>query len=187
MRKPRLTDNRISGINMASAFATLSLCAVVGTACFGIGVAQLGNLARAGLTSINIDTRAIARSFDESIEDESVWQEDSFDDYDVAADMEIDEEEHARLMAMLDGTYEESSEDTRNNLVSDNSESNNISTKRASSPNSTSKKTEDAIVYWVPNGEVYHSTSNCSTLSRSSVINNGTNPPSDRRPCKVCY
>lgn len=44
------------------------------------------------------------------------------------------------------------------------------------------------IVYWVPNGEVYHSTSNCRTLSRSRTIYKGTKSECPKsRPCKVCY
>lgn len=41
-------------------------------------------------------------------------------------------------------------------------------------------------VYWVSSGEVYHSTPDCPTLSRSQNIFSGS-PPSGRRPCKVCY
>lgn len=41
-------------------------------------------------------------------------------------------------------------------------------------------------VYYVSGGEVYHSTPDCPTLSRSTNIHSGS-PPSGRRPCKVCY
>lgn len=41
-------------------------------------------------------------------------------------------------------------------------------------------------VYYVSSGEVYHSTPDCPTLSRSTNIHSGS-PPSGRRPCKVCY
>lgn len=43
-------------------------------------------------------------------------------------------------------------------------------------------------VYWVPNGEVYHSTPDCSTLKRSKNIYSGTVSESGKsRPCKVCH
>lgn len=42
-------------------------------------------------------------------------------------------------------------------------------------------------VYWVPGGEVYHSTPNCRTLKRSSTIYSGTVSQSGKsRACKVC-
>ncbi len=45
-----------------------------------------------------------------------------------------------------------------------------------------------ATVYWVPNGEVYHSTPDCSTLKRSKNIYSGTVSESGKsRPCKVCH
>lgn len=43
-------------------------------------------------------------------------------------------------------------------------------------------------VYWVASGEVYHSTPNCPSLSRSKKIYSGTIAESGKsRPCKVCY
>lgn len=43
-------------------------------------------------------------------------------------------------------------------------------------------------VYWVSGGKVYHSTSSCSTLKRSSNIQSGTITQSGKsRACKVCY
>ncbi|MCL1858309.1 MAG: hypothetical protein FWF92_03660 [Oscillospiraceae bacterium] len=44
------------------------------------------------------------------------------------------------------------------------------------------------IVYWVPNGEVYHSTNRCNTLSRSRDIRSGTIAESGKsRKCSRCY
>lgn len=44
------------------------------------------------------------------------------------------------------------------------------------------------IVYWVPNGQVYHSTQDCPSLGRSSTIYSGTIAQSGKsRPCKNCY
>lgn len=46
----------------------------------------------------------------------------------------------------------------------------------------------EETVYWVSNGEVYHSTSDCSTLKRSKNIHSGTISQSGKsRPCKVCH
>ena len=43
------------------------------------------------------------------------------------------------------------------------------------------------IVYWVPNGEKYHTTKNCRTLARSKIINSGTiRQAGGRDLCKVC-
>lgn len=43
-------------------------------------------------------------------------------------------------------------------------------------------------VYWVKNGKVYHSTPNCSSLSRSKNIRSGTISQSGKpRGCKNCY
>jgi len=42
-------------------------------------------------------------------------------------------------------------------------------------------------VYWVPNGKVWHTTPNCSTLSRSNNILSGTIEESGKaRACKKC-
>ncbi len=43
-------------------------------------------------------------------------------------------------------------------------------------------------VYWTPNGEVYHSTPNCPSLSRSKTILSGSIAESGKsRGCKTCY
>lgn len=43
-------------------------------------------------------------------------------------------------------------------------------------------------VYWTPSGEVYHSTSECPTLSRSRTIYSGSVSESGKsRKCKVCF
>ena len=47
---------------------------------------------------------------------------------------------------------------------------------------------QDETVYWVADGEVYHSTPNCRTLKRSINIQSGTIAQSGKsRPCKVCH
>ena len=46
----------------------------------------------------------------------------------------------------------------------------------------------DTTVYWTPNGEVYHSTPNCPSLSRSKTILSGSIEESGKsRGCKNCY
>lgn len=52
--------------------------------------------------------------------------------------------------------------------------------------NSNSASNE-RTVYWVPSGEVYHTTKNCSSLSRSKTILSGTISESGKpRKCKRC-
>ena len=51
----------------------------------------------------------------------------------------------------------------------------------------TENNTKDDIVYWTPNGKSYHSTKSCSTLSRSKIINSGTQAESGKYdPCDRC-
>ena len=46
---------------------------------------------------------------------------------------------------------------------------------------------EGQTVYWVPNGKVWHTTPDCSTLSRSSDIRSGTIEESGKsRVCEKC-
>ena len=58
----------------------------------------------------------------------------------------------------------------------------------ASSSSSGSGGGGDGTVYWVPNGEVYHSTSSCPSLSRSKTIYSGPLSSCPKsRPCKNCH
>lgn len=44
------------------------------------------------------------------------------------------------------------------------------------------------VVYWTPNGKSYHTTSSCSTLSRSKTILQGTIAESGKfDPCDICH
>lgn len=53
---------------------------------------------------------------------------------------------------------------------------------------SSSGQTNSSTVYWVPNGEVYHSTDQCTSLKRSKDIRHGSISKSGKsRPCKLCY
>ncbi|MCR1824937.1 DNA/RNA non-specific endonuclease [Terrisporobacter muris] len=67
-----------------------------------------------------------------------------------------------------------------NNNTINNSNTNNI-TKNESQSNSSK-------VYWTPNGKSYHTTKNCSTLSRSKTILEGTIQSSGKYdPCDRCH
>ena len=58
----------------------------------------------------------------------------------------------------------------------------------ASSESSGSGGGGGGIVYWVPNGDVYHSTSSCRSLSRSRTIYSGPLSSCPKsRPCKNCH
>ena len=60
-------------------------------------------------------------------------------------------------------------------------------TVKVSAKKKTSKK-NTKNVYWVPNGSVYHSTSDCPTLSRSRTIYSGSKSKCPKaRACKVCH
>ena len=59
------------------------------------------------------------------------------------------------------------------------------------SPDQSDTGTADSerLVYITPKGEVYHSTEQCSSLSRSKTINSltlGEAVTNGRRPCKIC-
>ena len=68
--------------------------------------------------------------------------------------------------------------------TTNNSSSNNSSKNESSSSNNSSSST----VYWTPNGKSYHTTKNCSTLSRSKTILEGTISASGKNdPCDRCH
>ena len=64
------------------------------------------------------------------------------------------------------------------------------SSKSSSGSRSRSSDDEDDsdVVYWVPSGDVYHSTPDCRSLSRSKTIYHGSIPESGKsRACKNCW
>lgn len=68
----------------------------------------------------------------------------------------------------------------KNNTASSNSNANTNS--------SNSNTNSSATVYWTPNGKSYHTTKNCSTLSRSKTILSGTiNESGKNDPCDRCH
>ena len=59
---------------------------------------------------------------------------------------------------------------------------------RNSSGTSSQTQNTSRTVYWTPGGEVYHSTPNCPSLSRSRQIFSGTISQSGKgRACKNCF
>ena len=65
---------------------------------------------------------------------------------------------------------------------------NNSNTNNNSTNESQSSANSSAIVYWTPNGKSYHTTKNCSTLSRSKTILKGTIQESGKYdPCDRCH
>ena len=77
------------------------------------------------------------------------------------------------------------------NLSENNSSSNsNVSNKPSeeSTPIVNESVSNGEIVYWTPNGKSYHTTSSCSTLSRSKTILQGTIAESGKSdPCDRCH
>ena len=68
--------------------------------------------------------------------------------------------------------------------TTNNSSSNNSPKNESSSSNNSSSST----VYWTPNGKSYHTTKNCSTLSRSKTILEGSISSSGKNdPCDRCH
>lgn len=69
-----------------------------------------------------------------------------------------------------------------NNTTNNSNVNNNSQNENQGSANSSE------IVYWTPNGKSYHTTKNCSTLSRSKTILEGTIEESGKYdPCDRCH
>lgn len=70
------------------------------------------------------------------------------------------------------------------NLKANNSSNNTSFNNNATTSNTNSSE----VVYWTPNGKSYHSRKNCSTLSKSKTILEGTIQQSGKTdPCDKCY
>lgn len=66
--------------------------------------------------------------------------------------------------------------------------SNNSSNAGSKVNDTTNNSNSSATVYWTPNGKSYHTTKNCSTLSRSKTILSGTISESGKNdPCDRCH
>lgn len=99
------------------------------------------------------------------------------------------------------GKKEESTSDSSSTYSGTTSNSGNTSSSVIASGNNTpnsdvgtssvtqpSQSNSSQTVYWTPNGKSYHTTSNCSTLSRSKVIHSGTISESGKLdPCDKCH
>lgn len=67
-----------------------------------------------------------------------------------------------------------------------------ITKKKPSSSNSDNSVNTDSndnsTVYWVTNGDVYHSTNECASLKRSTSISSGPKSECPKsQPCKLCH
>lgn len=74
-------------------------------------------------------------------------------------------------------------------VINKSSESGSSSGKgnSGSSNGNSSSKNQTSTVYWTPGGSVYHTSRNCSTLSRSRTVYSGSRSESGKsRACKVC-
>ncbi|WP_304969536.1 DNA/RNA non-specific endonuclease [Romboutsia ilealis] len=77
---------------------------------------------------------------------------------------------------------------TSTNNSSNSSSKDKNTTSNSTTNNSQSSTNSSAIVYWTPNGKSYHTTKSCSTLSRSKIINSGTQEQSGKSdPCDRCH
>ena len=87
--------------------------------------------------------------------------------------------------------YNSSLESNKSNNSSSskvNNTTNNSNTNNSSKNESQSSANSSAKVYWTPNGKSYHTTKNCSTLSRSKTILEGTIQESGKHdPCDRCH
>lgn len=75
-----------------------------------------------------------------------------------------------------------------NSNISANNSSNTSSNVNSTTNSSNANTNSSATVYWTPNGKSYHTTKNCSTLSRSKTILDGTIQESGKNdPCDRCH
>lgn len=92
------------------------------------------------------------------------------------------EEEEARLKAEQEAQRKAEEEAQQQAVLQAQQEA------QENQQSSQSQVQSGGTVYWVTNGEVYHSTADCPTLSRSKNIYSGTISESGKsRPCKVCH
>ncbi|MBH9750893.1 MBL fold metallo-hydrolase, partial [Clostridioides difficile] len=82
-----------------------------------------------------------------------------------------------------DGSYNKGVREDGNSGKSNSNTSKNDSFK-----NKQNTSNSEEIVYFTPKGKSYHSTKNCSGLSRSKKILSGTIAESKKNdPCDICY
>lgn len=82
-----------------------------------------------------------------------------------------------------------SSSNTNSSANSNTNNTTNNSNVNSNSQNESQDSTNSSsTVYWTPNGKSYHTTKNCSTLSRSKTILEGTIEESGKHdPCDRCH
>lgn len=95
----------------------------------------------------------------------------------------INPDEYNSSLESNTSTNNSSNTSSKGSNTTNNSNTNNNSTNESQSSDDSS-----AIVYWTPNGKSYHTTKNCSTLSRSKTILEGTIKESGKHdPCDRCH
>lgn len=92
------------------------------------------------------------------------------------------DEYNSSLNSSSSSNINSSTSSNTNNTTNNSNVNNNSQNESQGSANSSE------IVYWTPNGKSYHTTKNCSTLSRSKTILEGTIEESGKYdPCDRCH
>lgn len=89
---------------------------------------------------------------------------------------------------VINDEFDNINSDEYNSSLNFNTSTNNSNINNNSTSESQITANSSAIVYWTPNGKSYHTTKNCSTLSRSKTILEGTMQESGKHdPCDRCH
>ena len=109
-----------------------------------------------------------------------VFKEFMADNYNINNIKAIHIKEFAKFnkdRGLIQGEFDNVNPDEYNASLESNKSNNNTSSKVYNTTNNNSKnenQSSSSKVYWTPNGKSYHTTKNCSTLSRSKTILEGT-------------
>lgn len=93
---------------------------------------------------------------------------------------------------IINDEFDNINPDEYNASLESNTSTNNSSSTSSKVNNTTNESQSSidnaSIVYWTPNGKSYHTTKNCSALSRSKTILSGTIQESGKNdPCDRCH
>ncbi|WP_346962288.1 DNA/RNA non-specific endonuclease [Clostridium sp.] len=91
---------------------------------------------------------------------------------------------------VINDEFDNVNPDEYNASLETNTSSNNLnsSSNTNNTINNSNSTSSSGTVYWTPNGESYHTTKGCSTLSRSKTILEGTIQESGKNdPCDRCH
>ena len=98
------------------------------------------------------------------------------------------DEYNAKLNSSTSSNKTNNTNSNSNTSTSKPSSTTNSSSSNTSAKNESTSSNSSSTVYWTPNGKSYHTTENCSTLSRSKTILNGTIQESGKYdPCDRCH